>query len=480
MTALCIRYAKEEGISADEKDTLFYAALLRSVACTAFAHEEAHYFGGNDIEVRQTFMTVDAEKSADIVRRAVVKLGRGGGFLNRTKAISNVFIRGKTIHKNMAAAHCEVAAHFVQRLGMNRAVAETLSCNFERWDGLGSPLGLKGNAIPLPSRILNLAYFTVVSRLSLDMESVKNLAAERAGGIFDPEIVHAFAARVDALLAEIDDKSAWEIVKNFNPARAPKLSRTQLCEVLADFADLKSAFNAGHSRKVATLAEKLGRAFQLPATELVRLKDAALAHDVGNVSVPTGIFEKPGCLSVPEREQMALHAWQTARILEKSNALSEIADLAASHHERNDGGGYPQRRRHTQRTLSEQILSVADVFTALTEARAYRPALSSVAALTVLHDEVKAGRLDANVVQKLKSFEASGRVSKRSSWPMALSDREVQVLALAVKGHTNKEIGKELGISARTAGHHVIHIYDKTGLSTRAGLVLFATEHSLV
>jgi DNA-binding NarL/FixJ family response regulator len=76
--------------------------------------------------------------------------------------------------------------------------------------------------------------------------------------------------------------------------------------------------------------------------------------------------------------------------------------------------------------------------------------------------------------------EVIGAVGTRVVWPLGLSDREVQVARLVATGATNKGIARALTITAKTAAHHVAHIYDKTGSRSRAGVSLFAVEHGLI
>jgi DNA-binding NarL/FixJ family response regulator len=75
---------------------------------------------------------------------------------------------------------------------------------------------------------------------------------------------------------------------------------------------------------------------------------------------------------------------------------------------------------------------------------------------------------------------ADGAVTTTLRWPAGLSDREVDVLRLVATGATNKDVARDLGITAKTAAHHVAHIYDKTGCRSRAGATLFALDHGLV
>jgi len=93
--------------------------------------------------------------------------------------------------------------------------------------------------------------------------------------------------------------------------------------------------------------------------------------------------------------------------------------------------------------------------------------------------EVAAGRLDRDAVAAV--LDAAGAPPpKLPRWPCDLTDREVDVLRLVARGHSNKQIGAALGISAKTVQHHVAHVYAKIGVASRAGAALFATEHAIL
>lgn len=98
----------------------------------------------------------------------------------------------------------------------------------------------------------------------------------------------------------------------------------------------------------------------------------------------------------------------------------------------------------------------------------------------ILVAEVTAGRLDHDAVSAVLAVAGATRRPPRAAWPRGLSDREVEVLRLLARGHSNKEIASALGISPRTAQHHVIHIYRKIERNSRAGAALFATEHDML
>jgi DNA-binding NarL/FixJ family response regulator len=124
------------------------------------------------------------------------------------------------------------------------------------------------------------------------------------------------------------------------------------------------------------------------------------------------------------------------------------------------------------------MLAAADVMHALREDRPHRSAHDLETAARMLSDEAKNGRLDPEAVAAV--IEASGAPRPRTAWPAELTDREVEVLRLAARGLSNKDIAQALVVSPRTVQHHLAHVYDKTGRRTRAGTALFAMEHGMV
>jgi DNA-binding CsgD family transcriptional regulator len=196
--------------------------------------------------------------------------------------------------------------------------------------------------------------------------------------------------------------------------------------------------------------------------------------------VGTGIWEKPGPLTTAEWEQVRLHAYQTERILARSEALSPIARIAGMHHERQDGSGYHHGASAAEVPIEARILAAADSFQAMTQARPHRAAKTPDAAASALIAEARAGRVDPECADAV--LHAAGRPSPhaRTAWPAGLSDREVEVLRLVSRGASNKEVASALVISPRTAEHHVQHIYSKIGVSSRAAAAMFAMEHGLL
>jgi DNA-binding NarL/FixJ family response regulator len=159
--------------------------------------------------------------------------------------------------------------------------------------------------------------------------------------------------------------------------------------------------------------------------------------------------------------------------------LAAIGQLAAMHHERLDGSGYPSGLMADSLPMTARLVAAADVYHALLEPRPHRGARAPDAARQVLAGEVTDGRLDGDAVQAV--LDAAGhRVASRGGRPGGLTAREVEVLVLLARGMTKKQVALELTISSKTVSAHVEHIYTKLGVSTRGGAALFAMRHGLI
>jgi HD-GYP domain-containing protein (c-di-GMP phosphodiesterase class II) len=247
--------------------------------------------------------------------------------------------------------------------------------------------------------------------------------------------------------------------------------------VMADFSDLKSRFTRGHSPAVAELAAAAARGMALGAEVERALRRAGLLHDLGRVAISAGIWDKPGPLTDGEREQVRLHSYVGERVLARASGLAPAAELASLAHERVDGSGYHRRLPAAACSISARILAAADVYRALCEERPYRPARSPDQAASELLGMAGAGTLCPDATRAV--LAAAGHAARRVERPTGLTDREIDVLRLLARGLTNKEIASTLDISTKTAGHHVQHIFEKLGVTTRAGATMAAMQRGI-
>jgi DNA-binding CsgD family transcriptional regulator len=197
------------------------------------------------------------------------------------------------------------------------------------------------------------------------------------------------------------------------------------------------------------------------------------------LGVSNQIWEKKGPLSTGEWERVRMYPYYTERMLEQSPTLAPTGRVAVQQCERLDGSGYPRGLSGNAISPSARVLGAAIAYQSMREPRAYREAKSPDDAAETLRAEVRAGRLEAEAVDAVLSA-AGHRVTRRREGPAGLTTREVEVLRLAARGMPNKEIGKRLFISPKTAGNHIANIYTKIGVSNRAGASLYAMQHGLL
>ena len=143
-------------------------------------------------------------------------------------------------------------------------------------------------------------------------------------------------------------------------------------------------------------------------------------------------------------------------MLARVSALGRSREIAARHHERLDGSGYPRGLTAASLTPQDRLLAAADAYHAMTEPR-HRAPLDPGQASRDLRAEVVAGRLDSEAVDAVLAA-AGHRAPARRTWPGGLTAREVEVLGLLARGHSNREIGQRLVITPKTAANHVEHI----------------------
>ena len=476
-TALARRMDLSERVVGD----VYYTTLLQHIGCTAYAHETAALFGGDDITVRAGGARIDSANPREALPFLLFELGKGATPLGRVRAVIVAISKGQKIDEELTRSNCEVAAHMARRLGLGTGVHGGLNEIYERWDGKGYPRKLSGDNIALPARFAQVASQAVLFGRLGGPELAVEVLGQRAGTALDPSIAEAFVRCGRELLTEITSSDASVAVIEAEPEPCRRVSEPRLEEVaraFADMIDLKSPFTHGHSVGVAELAEAAAADLGLAQNEVVSVRRAGLLHDLGRTGVPNGIWDKPGPLTETEWEQVRLHPYHSERILSRSSALAPLAPLAGMHHERQDGSGYHRQATAAMIPNGARLLAAADAYQAMTQERPHRPALTPQAAAEQLSFEAARGRLDAEAVRAV--LETAGHPPPRLTWPAGLSDREIQVLRLVARGHSNREIGRLLWISPKTAGHHVQHIYAKIGVSTRAAAAMFAMEHDLI
>jgi HD-GYP domain-containing protein (c-di-GMP phosphodiesterase class II) len=369
-------------------------------------------------------------------------------------------------------------------LDIGQTTREALAQCHERWDGRGGPKRLRGEDISLPARIFNLAHHVDLFHRAAGLDAALAILRRGSGRIFDPQLAERFLSLAPVLLSRLEAASAWDLVLEAEPEPWRSLEPSELeavAEAMANLADIRSPYTVGHSRGVAQLAEAAAHNLRLSNDEAATIRRAALLHDLGRCGVPTAVWDKAGPLTPRERSRIESHPALTELVLARSSALGQMGMLAGLHHERIDGSGY-RRVPGSLLPLAAQVLAAADAYRTRIEPRPHRRALSPGATAASLGAEVREGLWAPRVMEAV--LRAAGHRSQPTvrggGRPAGLTDREMEVLGLIAQGRSNREVAELLVLSPKTVDHHIQHIYDKIGVSTRVGATLFAMRHDIL
>jgi hypothetical protein len=205
----------------------------------------------------------------------------------------------------------------------------------------------------------------------------------------------------------------WAFVQFGDEQRAHERTLSALVAAV----ETKDPYAAGHSARIAELAEWMSEPLSMGAQDVQALRYAAMLHDVGKIGIPTRILRRPGTLSLADLEAVTRHSVLGVKVVRDIEFLSGSLDGIRHHHERWDGLGYPDSLAGDEIPLISRIIAVADAFDALTTDRAERPALTPAQALKQI--EQRRGRqFDPHVVAALAT------VVDRHDWPVTTATEE--------------------------------------------------------
>ena len=471
-TLLAIWLSEELGVSEAELSTVYYVALLGAVGCILDGAAVAGYVN-DEIATRERMVLLDPSKRLQV---AAFFFGETAGQgIPRVRRFFSLSRQSQKVCR-------DVALHVGGLLDLGPAIREALGQCDEHWNGRGGVLGLKGEEIRLAARLFMLCHDVEVFNRASGPEAAIEVVRQRAGVVYDPGLAERFCAVGQGLLARLQVESAWEGVLDGEPQPRRLLSPAEFDDValkVANFIDMRSSYTVGHSPGVASLAEGAARVLGLPSAEVVTLRRAGLLHDLGRASVPVSAWNKAGPLSPEEWERMKRHPSQTELVLARSSALGHIGTIAGLHHERLDGTGY-RGLSSASLPLNARILAVADTYQSKLEARPYRDAVRPEVVADQMRTLASEGAFDREAVDAVLSAAGESPLRRNDALPGGLTEREAEVLRLAVKGLSNRQIAEALVVSPRTVGHHIENIYGKIGVSTRVGATLFALQNGLI
>lgn len=478
------------GLDRASRAALFQVSLLRSIGCTAHAPENAGYFH-DDTAFQRLFRQLDPGDPA-VFTGQMAQFGAWSG--DEAPQLAARFLEiAPTVGPVAVAALCEVSEALAPAFGAPPRVLGALRDIYERWDGAGIPAQRRGEQVDPLMRLVHVAEQAVTAAAEGGPRAAHDELARRSGGHLDPSLVELALAHLDSLVAAATgtDLLAAVLAREPRPWAVVPAGRVhRMCASIGLVADLKSTFLVGHSAHLAAVSHRAAETFGLDAAAADLVRRAALVHNVGCVVVPSSVLDRSDRLSAVNLERLRLHSYWTGRILRRCPALAELEPVsrpAAAHHAAFAEGGYrgwrrdPELRAPAEESLAARVLEAAEVWTSFAEPRPGRPALRPHTAAERVRAAARDGLIDADAADAVLAATAPGSPGRPvPATGTLLTARETEVLRLAARGLTNRQICDELFISERTVGHHLAHIFDKTGRRTRAGVAVWAVQHGLL
>ena len=225
--------------------------------------------------------------------------------------------------------------------------------------------------------------------------------ASHAGDIFNPLDVELFIKANEKynILDEIKSGAYEDEIRSYYQSLNLQTEDImKLIKMLVFTIDFRSKQTVTHTIQMSEFSKLMAELMNLSSSKIETIKCASMLHDIGKIKTPTAILEKAGRLTSQERSVMELHVVHTREII-KNTVLPEVLEIAARHHEKLDGSGYPQGLNAADLTLPQRILAVADIASALVSKRSYKEKMSKSSVVKILNDMVQENKIDADVVK---------------------------------------------------------------------------------
>lgn len=308
--------------------------------------------------------------------------------------------------------HAEEGYQLLRNSTLLLEIAIPIRHHHDRYCG-GNPSGLKGKQIPLISRIIHIA-----DRIEVMIDKNEHIFKQRSKIIsfletstfFDPDlvaIVKKLSISEDFWLDIVNYEYQNGFLSGFDFFGKRILSSDDLintAEIFSKVVDATSSFTVRHSKAVATTSTFLAKKHGYNVEEVKMFYLAGLLHDIGKLAVPNKIINKPGKLTEEEYDLIKQHPYYSHHILKQIEGFDQISSWVGQHHEFLNGEGYPYKLCSDKLSLGARILTVADVFCALTEDRPYRSMLTLEQTFDIMDEMARNFKIDPNIYKYLKLY----------------------------------------------------------------------------
>jgi HD-GYP domain-containing protein (c-di-GMP phosphodiesterase class II) len=322
---------------------------------------------------------------------------------------------GLAPHDPTMKLHCELGQKNIEALLFNGDVTGCILYHHEWADGRG-PFGKREGEYPLAAELICLADSTDVAhrynRYPEDkLPELLALIKKDAGVHFTHRAAEAACAVINGeLLRSLrDDRIREASERVIAPIETDMKDKVILrfALLVARIIDYKSAFTRRHTSQIANKAWLMGNRYNWDEDHKAQFFLAASLHDLGKLSTPIEILEKPDILTHEEFLVIKDHVKVTRELLKDIDGLETICDWASNHHEKLDGSGYPLGKKGDQLDFNSRLLACIDIYQAVSEERPYHPRRSHADTMTVLKDMAAKGFIDGNIVNDLDTDLAS-------------------------------------------------------------------------
>ncbi len=423
-----MRLAEELQLPAVGRSALFYALLLKDLGCSSNAAKISYLFGADDRQVKRAARMTDLTKPGQSFKYCWRSCAPSGSIVDKLLTMAAMARLGAEGARKITEVRCERGADIARALQLPEATAQAILHLDEHWDGNGCPRQLKGTEISLLGRICCLAQTVEVFFSAYGLESAFDVARQRRGDWFDPELV-------DALMAFRRDESFWASILSDNLMSelsrwepddallfADEAGLDRVAEAFARVVDAKSPWTYQHSTGVAEIT--VGMAQQFGCTQDVQrdLRRAALLHDIGKLGVSNLILDKPGKPTDEELCEIRKHPDYSQQILEQVGAFQTLAHVASAHHERLDGRGYHRQLDGVELPWAARVLAVADMCEAMAAKRPYRDEMPWPKIQQILSRDAGKG-VDPECLAALESWQDRNQLRSRVESQLCEVDR---------------------------------------------------------
>jgi putative nucleotidyltransferase with HDIG domain len=287
--------------------------------------------------------------------------------------------------------------------------------------------------VPYESQVVYLADRIAISiDKSVPIFQQKKAVVQKIKGYkhtkFNPVLVEAFESLATKesfwLKLQHEKKSVVASAMAVNPISVQYDELVDISTLFARIIDFKSMFTAAHSRGVGAIASQLGEYAGISEEEQKLVFFTGVVHDLGKIIIPTEILDKPSVITKDEMSIIRAHPYYTHLILKSFKGLEKYTSIASQHHERLDASGYPYHMQGSELTRDARLVAVADVFTALTEDRAYRESLKPEKVKEAMNYFVKNNYLDRDLVKLALEYQDVLTKANKSCQERALTEYE--------------------------------------------------------